>query len=182
MAKAKGTTLISLVKFLRSQRERALALLPESVHCYLDERIQPSSWYPEDDLLALLRGMLQMLPGGRDENLERMGAAVAREHMEGVYGHLRSEDPDTLVRRSVALWASQHDSGTFRVAIEAPGRARYEVRDYARPSPEMCAIFKGYFAETLRVSGWVGVAVEKQSCVLHRADACSWLVTWLTPG
>jgi hypothetical protein len=181
MAKAKGTTLLSLVKFLRSQRERALAVLPASVHGYLDQRIQASSWYPEEDLLALLRGMLELVPGGRREKLERLGAAVAREHLEGVYAHLRSDDAATLARRSVALWASQHDSGRFSVLLEAPGRARYEVRGYALPSSEMCAILEGYFAETLRVSGWSGVAIAKQTCVLDGADACSWQVTWREP-
>lgn len=181
MAKAKGTTLLSLVKFLRSQRERALGVLPASVHGYLDERIHASSWYPEADLLALLRGMLELLPGGRDVNLDRMGAAVAREHLEGVYGHLRSDDAGVLVRRSLALWGSQHDSGSFRVAITAPGQARYEVSDYGLPSREMCAIFKAYFAEWLRASGWVGVAAREDSCVLDGASACAWTVTWREP-
>jgi hypothetical protein len=178
MAKAKGTTLLSMVKFLRSQRERAASVLPSDLHSYLDQRIQPSSWYPEADLLEMLRAMLSLLPGDRETNLQRMGAAIAREHMEGVYGHLRADEPDTLVRRAVALWGSQHDSGRFQIEIEGPGRARYEVRDYALPSPEMCSIFRAYFVETQRVAGWTGVRAEKQACVLHGAEACSWIVSW----
>lgn len=183
MAKTKGTTLVSLVKFLASQRERALAVLPADVHHYLGgERIQPSSWYPEEDLHALLCGMLALLPGDRARTLEQLGAAVAREHLEGVYRHLRSDDVDTLARRSVALWASQHDTGAFAIEMEGTGSARFEVRDYAAPSREMCTIFRGYFAETLRISGGTDVAVEELSCVLRGADACSWAVTWSRPA
>ena len=182
MAKTKGTTLVSLVRFLRSQRERALAALPADAHPYLNETIQPSSWYPEQDLLTLLRGMLDLLPGDRERTLETLGATVAREHLEGVYRHLRTDDTDTLARRSVALWASQHDSGSFEILVEAPGRGRFEVRDYALPPREMCSIFRGYFAETLRVAGAVDVVVEKQTCVLRGSDACVWAVTWTEPG
>jgi hypothetical protein len=171
-----------LVRFLRSQRERALAALPADAHPYLNETIQPSSWYPEQDLLTLLRGMLDLLPGDRERTLETLGATVAREHLEGVYRHLRTDDTDTLARRSVALWGSQHDSGSFEILVEAPGRARFEVRDYALPSREMCSIFRGYFAETLRVAGAVDVVVEKQTCVLRGNDACVWAVTWAEPG
>jgi hypothetical protein len=181
LAKAKGTTLLSLVKFLRSQRERAKALLPEPLHHYLDARVQPSSWYPEADLLALLRAMLELVPGDRRLNLERMGAAIAREHLEGVYAHLRTDRTDTLVRRSVTLWASQHDSGNFCAAIEGPGRARYELRNFALPSREMCSIFTAYFTEALRVAGWASVRSEKESCVIDGDEACTWSVTW-TPA
>lgn len=184
MAKAKGTTLISLVKLLRSQRERARAVLAPELHHYLEAgaRIHASSWYPESDLLALVRATLELLPGSRESNLEKMGAAVAREHMEGVYGHLRTDSATSLVRRSVALWGSQHDTGTFHVEMEAPGHATYAVRDYGLPSREMCAIFKAYFAEWLRASGWLGVAVIEQSCVLEGASACAWEVTWIEPA
>lgn len=178
MSKAKGTTLVSMVKFLRSQRERAIAVLPKSAHSYLEERIHASSWYPEADLLTLIRGMLELLPGSRALNLERMGAAIAREHMEGVYEHLKTEDSSTLARRTAALWASQHDSGAPSVRIEAPGRARYEVRGYGNPSAEMCAILRAYFVESLRLSGWLDVHATKQACVRDGDEVCAWSVTW----
>jgi hypothetical protein len=178
MAKAKGTTLISMVKFLRSQRERAMAVLPESMHGYLDQRIHASSWYPEADLLELLKAMLQLVPGSREANLQRMGAAIAREHMEGVYEHLKAHEPTSFARRAATLWGSQHDSGAPTVTIEAPGRARYEIRGYGHPSREMCAIVEAYFVETLRMAGWADVRAAKEACVNDRADVCRWTITW----
>lgn len=181
MAKAKGTTLVSLVRFLRSQRERSLAVLPADVHHYLDTTIQPAVWYPERDLQQLLGGLLALLPGDREATLAKIGAGLAREHLEGVYRRLLTDDVDQLVRRSVTLWESQHDSGAFAIRTEERGRARFEVRDYATPSHEMCAILRGYISETLRISGTRDVVVEKQECVLRGADACVWAATWTEP-
>ncbi|MBS1106582.1 MAG: hypothetical protein H6Q91_2084 [Deltaproteobacteria bacterium] len=181
MSKAKGTTLVTLVKFLRSQRERALAALPPPLHAYLDERIHASSWYPEADLLSLMRAMVAMMPGPRDAVLAQMGVALAREHLEGIYGHLKLDaqgDPATLARRSFALWGSQHDTGTFRIDVERPGRALLEVRDYALPSAEMCGILTGYLGESLRLGGAVNVRVAKQACRLDGHEVCSWSAQW----
>jgi len=181
MSKAKGTTLVALVKFLRSQRERALAALPPTLHAYLDERIQASSWYPEADLLNLIRVMVAMIPGPREAVLAQLGVALAREHLEGIYGHLKldaSGDPATLARRCFALWGSQHDTGTFRIEVERPGRALLEVRDYALPSAEMCGILTGYLGESLRLGAAANVRVVKQACRLAGDDVCNWSAEW----
>jgi hypothetical protein len=181
MARAKGTTLVTLVKFLRTQRERALVALPVSLHAYLDERIHVSSWYPETDLLALMRAMLGMLPGAREAVLAQMGVALAREHLEGIYGHLKLDahaDPATLARRSFALWSSQHDTGTFSFELTAPGRALLEVRDYALPSTELCGILTGYLGESLRLAGASKLRIVKLSCRTEGADVCNWSAEW----
>jgi hypothetical protein len=181
MAKAKGTTMVTLVKFLRSQRERALAALPASMHHYLEERIHASSWYPEADMLALLRAMLGMIPGSRDAVLEQLGVALAREHLDGIYGHLKldaRDDPATMARRCFALWGSQHDTGTFHFELLAPGEAQLEVRDYALPSAEMCGILTGYLAESLRLGGVAMLRVEKRACRLDGAAVCGWSAEW----
>jgi len=181
MSKAKGTTLLTLVKFLRSQRERSRAALPPSLHPYLDERIHASSWYPEADLLSLMRVMVAMIPGPRDAALEQMGVALAREHLEGIYGHLKLDaqgDPATLARRCFALWGSQHDTGTFRIEVERPGRALLEVRDYALPSSEMCGILAGYLGESLRLGGAANLRIVELSCRTAGSDVCNWSAEW----
>jgi hypothetical protein len=181
MAKAKGTTMVTLVKFLRSQRERAQAVLPPSLHHYLEERIHASSWYPEADMLVLLRAMLGMIPGSRQAVLGQLGTALAREHLDGIYGHLKidaCDDPATMARRCFALWGSQHDTGTFHFELLAPGSAMLEVRDYALPSAEMCGILTGYLAESLRVGGAATLRVAKQSCRLDGAAVCGWAASW----
>jgi hypothetical protein len=180
MAKAKGTTLLTLVKFLRSQREAARERLPLDLHHYLDERIQPALWYPEEDLFALIRVMLELLPLSRNEALAQMGATVAREHLEGVYGHLRLGESkfDALTRNSRVLWASMHDTGRMTARVDGDAGASFELRDYGHPSTEMCVILTAYFSETLRMAGVVDPEVRKLACQLDGADACRWVAHW----
>jgi len=179
MAKAKGTTLLSLVKFLRHDAERARRSLPSELHHYLDEHIQSSAWYPEEDLLALIRCMTLLVPGPRDAVLREMGRSVAAEHMDGVYAHLRLEDGDLLplARRAFALWSSQHDSGQMRVTREGPGVICFELSDFALPSRELCDVTAAYFHETLRIAG-VDVEIHERQCRLDGADCCRWIARW----
>ena len=181
MAKAKGTTLLTLVKFLRSQREAARERLSPDLRHYLEEQIQPALWYPEADLLALIRVMLELLPLSQEKALAQIGRTIAHEHLEGVYEHLRVEDRAglaTLGRRSYALWASMHDTGRMVARLEAEARASFELRDYGLPSPEMCTIMGAYFCETLRMAGAVDPEVRKLECRLDGAPTCRWEASW----
>ena len=109
MANAKGTTMISFVRFLRADLGRALEILPPEHHHYLDERIALSSWYPEEDLLALIRAGTSLLRGEREAALRGFGRADAHEQLGGgIYADLRqSDDPLALPRRVFALWSSR---------------------------------------------------------------------------
>lgn len=182
MAKAKGTTLISAVRFLRKNKQQARERLPESLHHYLEERVVESRWYPEEDLLGLLQALVQMVPGPRSEVLARLGAQSARDHLEGVYSHLSGADRASIAVRAVALWSSQHDSGHFEVQREAPGVRRMIVRDYAFPSETMCGILGGYLAETLRVEGATDVRVSKEACLVKGEPECVWRLHYSMPG
>ena len=180
MAKAKGTTLVSLVKFLRSRREEARAELAPALHRYLEERIEPSAWYPESDLIGLIRCMVSLLPGDRDENLANRGRVVAAEHLEGVYGHLRldAHDPRSIGVRSYALWSTMHDSGALEVEDAVAGEATFALREYGQLSEEMCKIVLSYFVETMRLSGGAGARGEEITCRRDGADACRIRVRW----
>jgi len=183
MAKAKGTTLLSLVKFLRAKPAIAREHLAPELHHYLEDRIQSAGWYPEEDLLGLLRCMLELMPTAREAALEQMGALVAREHLEGVYEHLLTEVSDltSLSRRSFALWSTMHDTGRLAAHVEGSGEASFELRDYALPSPEMCSIMRGYFTETLRLGGGGEPTATETACRLRGAESCCWHVTWKPP-
>jgi len=178
MAKAKGTTLIGAVRFLRSQKDRARENLPPELHRYLDERITESRWYPEADLNGLLEALLRLIPGGRDEVLAELGAQTAREHLEGVYSHLSGGESHGISTRAFALWASQHDTGKFETERIKPGERLMTVRDFGHPSEVMCGILGGYLAETIRVEGATDVKIAKESCVLRGAPKCAWRVTY----
>lgn len=176
MAKAKGTTILALVRFLRSQREAASAALPAHLLHYLEERVHVSSWYPEQDLLELVRVVAPMLGRTVADPYDVMGRVCARDHMEGSYAHLFTgvEDPLAIPPRAFALWATMHDSGRMESVVEPPDGVRVELVEFALPSREMCAIVAGYLAETLRVLGFVAEPAQELSCRLDGAARCSW--------
>jgi hypothetical protein len=178
VAKVKGTNLVGAVKLLRRNREKARELLPAVLHRYLEERVLPTSLYPEEDLVGLIRAMAEILRGVGGDVFELMGRAAVREHMEGVYEHLLKGDRFTFARRVSTLWQTQHDTGRLALVEQASGRARYELSDFGHPSREMCAVIRGYILEALSHSGFTDVVVEKTACVLDGRDRCSWECRW----
>lgn len=183
MAKAKGYALVGAVKFLRSQKERAREVLAEERHHYLEERILGASWYPEADLEALLEAALALRPGPRDAVLAEMGAFSARQHLDGgVYRHLRFDGEDSMPRRALALWATQHDTGRWDLRATGPGELLMTIRDFAHPTEILCGINTGYFSEALRLAGAVDVRAEKRSCMARGDAECVWRVTFREGG
>ena len=61
MAKAKGSTFVGVVKYLRREGEAAKKVLPERLHHYLTDRISPATWYPEEDWLELVRAQSKLV-------------------------------------------------------------------------------------------------------------------------
>lgn len=185
MAKTKGTNVVHCVKALRRQRERARAVLPESLHSYLDARIQESAWYPEEELLGLMRAVARLLEGAGPRVYEEMGRQTALAHMEGdgIYKHLLADgDPMALARRALAIWASLHDTGRFRLEVEGPGRARIELSEFGYPSTELCRVTTGYMNEVFRLSGLEEPQVRKSGCVVTGEPLCTWDCSWREDG
>jgi hypothetical protein len=180
VAKAKGTILLGIVKYLRKNREQALRALPPELHHYLSEKIFLSAWYPEEDLIRLIRARLRVHGGSEDEVLEAMGRMTVQGHAEGVYAHLLEGGGRGAAAE--ALWSSQHDTGSFAMTRESPTASRLELVGYAHPSREMCRIVEAYVAETLRLSGMTDVSAEKLSCAVRGDAQCAWRFTWSRPS
>ena len=178
MAKVKGTNLIGAVKLLRKNRAHAEKTLAPALHHYLHERIMLTDWYPEQDLVALLRAMAPLLKDAKEDPYELFGRAAVREHMSGVYERLLKGDRSSLARRVSVMWKAQHDTGSLEFVGSTPGRGRYELKDYGHPSREMCGTLNGYLSESLRASGFASVSIEKTRCTLDGADRCVWEARW----
>jgi hypothetical protein len=179
MAKAKGTILLGIVKFLRKNREKALRVLAPELHHYLEEKVFLSAWYPEEDLAALIRARLRLSGGSEDEALEAMGRMVVQTHAEGVYSHLLERGGGGAA--TLALWSSQHDTGTLTSTRESRTSSRLELTGYAHPSREMCRIVQAYVGETLRLAGMATVVAEELSCAARGDALCSWRYRWTRP-
>ena len=175
MGRVKGSTLLGAVKFLRSRRSEATALLPGEHRHYLDETVKTSAWYPLEDLLALVGIAADLLARERMEAFEFMGEFAARAHAD-LYGDLMrgSASPS----RAFALWSTQFDAGRIHLVAEGPGRARVELLDFESPAAELCALISGYVKGVMTVDGISDVSLEELSCTLRGARECAWRATW----
>ncbi|MEB2343763.1 MAG: hypothetical protein OZ948_03385 [Deltaproteobacteria bacterium] len=182
MANVKGVALVEMVKFLRSRRAEAEPLLPAELRHYLDERIRVASWYPECDMVGLVRVVARLLPKGGEPPLAAIGRLNARNNMAGAYRHLfESADLSRVPLRAVTLWRSMHDTGDFRVTLEE-GEARVDVVGYGYPCPEMCAMIGPYVEELFGAAGVKNVRAQKRACGLDGAAACSYRIVWDSEG
>jgi hypothetical protein len=174
----KGTNLLTAVKALRTSRDQARRVLPESLHHYLDDRILVSSWYPESDLLGLLRALGAMLPAAPDP-FAFMGRHTAREHLSGIYrNHIRGSELERTLSSAAALWRNYHDTGDMSAEEEAPRRWILRLDGFAAPSREFCRLLAGYFRELAEVAGAKQVEVTKLTCCLDGAADCRWRLSW----
>jgi predicted hydrocarbon binding protein len=181
VAKVKGTLIQSAVRFLRHHKDAARASLPPTLHHYLEERVLPTDWYPETDLVAMMRAMAPLLQDAGEDAFVLMGRAAVREHLDGVYEHLLKGARASLGRRLATLWQTQHDSGRVTTTELGPVKARFELADYGHPTREMCASMRGYVLEMLESAGFSAVEVREIACVLEGARHCGWEACWREP-
>src|SRR5262245_28111551 len=121
MPKTKGAHVLNAVKTLRKNRERALAVLPPHLHKYLEQRILPSSWYPLEDQLELLRAIASFMAATPDPWIT-IGRATAQMDLTGIYrNHVRADDPEQTLAAGAAIWRSTHDTGEVSTHRERPG-------------------------------------------------------------
>jgi hypothetical protein len=174
MARIKGSAMGGAVRALANRRDLAEPILATPLLRYLDESVSPSAWYPEEDLVALIRALLRLIPGSRDQVLETMGRISAREHLEGTYAHLiEGGELRNLGIRASTLWSAMHDTGEMRVTDNEPGRVRLELWGYGHPTEELCKISQGYMLEVLLQNG-IDAEAEQVACAVEGAEACIW--------
>ncbi len=179
MAKTKGAHVLNAVKALKSSREQALRVLPPALHHYLTDRILPSSWYPMEEHLGLLRAIATMMPPGQDP-WPLMGQGTARMDLSGIYkAFVRKGEVLQTMHSMAAVWRSVHDTGEVSTSSDGPGRFTLTMRGYAMRAPEICGIATGYLGEVVAIaSDGKRAKVEHASCRCRGADECVWLVTW----
>jgi hypothetical protein len=174
----KGTNVLGAVKGLRANRERALQLLPDKLHHYLDESILISSWYPEADQIEMLRVLSSLMPPEPNPFLAigRMAAAV---DLTGVYrGYVWKGEPGRTVHACSALWRSYHDTGEMVASDDGERGTLVRLRGYRAACREMCLMTQGYLLEAARQGGAREPKIEKLGCTVHGAAACSWRLSW----
>jgi hypothetical protein len=181
-AHTKGTNLVDMVKFLRTRRDEALALLPRALHHYLDGPPSVAAWYPEADMIELVRVLTKLLSRSDEDPLVQIGRLNARMHLQGTYAHLlKDARPSVLPIRAVALWKSMHDTGDFRLAVDGD-HAEAVLAGYGHPTPEMCVMLGAYLVQLFELSGVDAVKIDERSCCRSGAPACRWEIGWTPRG
>lgn len=178
MGKIKGSTFVKVVKSLRSQRQRALTLLPPHLHHFLTGVILPTTWHEEEDYLEMMKALAQLIeaPEGLDV-WEFMGRTSAREDFEDVYKALITPgDPTTSLRAFKTHWRLRHDTGKVHIQHQAPTRAVVEIRDYALVSSEICRAVGGTLWQTLHQAGAQEIELRKELCRARGDELCRWQV------
>ncbi|HEY8154396.1 MAG TPA: hypothetical protein VII72_09750 [Myxococcota bacterium] len=178
MANAKGISLVDMVKYLRSRREEAIALLPERLRRYLDEKINIALWYPEEDMIGLVRVLVQLMPATSEPALRLIGRLNARHHVSGAYAHLFADaDVPRLPLRARSLWKAMHDTGDLHMVV-GDGEAEVEISGYGHPSAEMCEMIQPYLEELFFAAGVKKVRIVKRACCRAGGAACRYQVSW----
>lgn len=178
MAKAKGVSLIDMVKFLRSKREVAAPLMPEKLRHYLDEQINVAKWYPEEDMIGLVRVLVHFLPAASESSLRQIGRLNARQHIAGAYAHLFGDvDLSVLPMRARVLWKAMHDTGDLQMSV-GDGEATVELPGYGYPNAEMCEMIQSYLEELFLAGGLEKVEIAKRTCCLEGDPVCRYAVSW----
>jgi uncharacterized protein (TIGR02265 family) len=178
----KGAHVLSAVKVLRANRERASMLLPDSLQKYLEQRILASSWYPLAEHLGLLKAIVQLWPAAGD-TWQMMGRATAQADLGGIYKtHLKPGDPARSLESMAALWRLVHDTGEAIITLDGPTSATLTLVDFELRSRDFCRVTTGYIIEVLTLAGARDSKVTHSSCRGDGADECIWQATWRPPS
>ena len=181
MANVKGSQILNAIKVLRSQRERALELLPSRLHHYLAERILASTWYPLEDHVELLRTITNLLSpnGPSDGSWQLMGRGTARMDLTGLYSaQLRRGDAEGTMRWMAVMWKNAFDCGEVKVQLDGPNHASVRLRGFPLGSREICGICTGYIIESVQLATDHEPEVKHVVCRGLGGNECSWSVSW----
>jgi hypothetical protein len=177
----KGTTMIEVVKFLRSRKKEAAPLVPPRLQHYLQSRLLSTSWHPEEDYLELMRVVVKLY---KPENpsltiWEEVARRTNAAYFEGPYkAFVYPGDVARSVGSFPDLWRLRHDTGVGTVIQEGKGRARVELRDYALVANEGCLLVQGTLWGLLEYSGAQGAALVHSRCRARGEPICEWKATW----
>lgn len=176
MAKVKGTGILHVVKALRVRRNHVEPLLPERLRIYLDEKILVASWYPAEDLVALLRTLVHFVPKGITNAWWWMGEQSARTDLGEVYSAMiQKGNAWATLQRVPRLWRLYQDSGKLEVGVAGSTRAQVILTEFPLAEEDLSTLISGYLREMLRIAGSEGTVK-----LLHSSGAkgSRWLVEW----
>lgn len=182
MGKVKGTIVMNSVKYIKSHGEKGRSLVPQHLAHYLEGRILPTSWHPEQDHLELMEVTAELFSPGRGDSLEvweEISRATSPVYYEGPYRSLvRHGDPTRTLASYGALWKLRHDTGEIEVVPQDERSTRIRLSGYVLSSPKMCASIQGSLIGLLEHAGARDVVASHDRCTARGDELCEWELRW----
>ena len=174
----KGQQMLGMVKTLRAGRDVALEVLPPALHHYLSDRIVVTSWYPEEDHLAIVHATGQVVATMvKGDPYRFIGEQGAKNDAAGLYASmLREGDPIISLQRFAQAWSLYHNTGESRITALGPKSVRSDLLDFRFVTPEVARVNAGYLCGIARAAGALGP--ECEILLTTAPDSSAWLVTW----
>ena len=138
----------------------------------MNERILVSNWYPEEDYLALVTALTDLLPSTEGDTWEMFGRVAAQHDLTTVYrSTVRQRTLIGMLRAVRDLFHMYHDTGRIEIQGDET-RAHMDFFDYASISAGHCRFVTSYIREQLRVSIGHEIDVRETLCCAAGDDRC----------
>ena len=167
----KGVLLIGSVSALRKRiregaltREAAEVRLDARYHAFLDEKLDPTAWYPVGAMGEFNELLADSIGPSREEALRSLGTqGVAMVRGTGTYQQVEAEEGSleraskfearAFTRMTASVWGAFYNFGKMEVEQDEKGQLSLHLRDVA-PLPD---------AVRMLTEGWVAALTEHVS-------------------
>ncbi len=166
--------------------ERAVERSLPGVRALFRERdpvlgVMASGWY-DTQLIGEFLDIIESVAAPSD-SLEwnaRLGAAIARDNVAGVYRSLFRliASPPLLEANAQRVWQTYSDEGTLTVRIIRPGSFEATVRGWTHHHATVCRVVAPLMEQVLRTLGYGTPSVERRRCVAQGSTQCAFEGHW----
>jgi len=179
----KGSAFTARFDFLRDRFpdgwDRYLRILDDETRALAEGSCMKSSWYPFSSFVDL-NLKADRLFGQSDLALCReMGRDAAKTNLPTLYRiFYRVGSPEFALDKVASVWRQHHDTGHSTVVFPGPGRASYQVHEFAAPHATLCRSLEGFLHGSLEVMALRDIDVRHVHCRLDGAAVCEYEGTW----
>lgn len=146
--------------------------------------VMASAWYDVQLAGEFVRALEhEAAPGESAEFLSRLGAAIARDNVNGVYRALFRlvASPQLLEANAQRVWQTYSDEGTFTVRrLETPQGVSFEatIRGWTHHHEAVCRLVAPITEHALRSLGYGALVVQRRGCTAQGGTLCAFEGRW----
>jgi len=190
--KVKGAALLEVLKWYAEAHgtgvlQRAAEKMPSALRVFVTHPEEPTlgllagTWYPAELVTFVFSEMTADLspPAVRQLAMSAVRASVGTT-LSGIYaGIIRLlVSPKMLADHYQKLWRLYHNTGEFRVIVQAPTKHEFRLSDWPAHDPFLCSMNLYATGLILEMIGAKEVSGQLGACVLRGDDHCSYIQSW----